>query len=52
MVTEWEQVRTLQLERVSTLMQEPKVLVDGRNACEPAAARETGLRYGGIRRGR
>ena len=41
-VSEWEEVRTQELERVSALMQEPKVLVDGRNPFEPAAPREAG----------
>ena len=41
-VSEWEEVRTQELERVSALMQEPKALVDGRNPFEPAAPREAG----------
>jgi hypothetical protein len=32
-------------------MQEPKLLVDGRNAFDPAAAREAGLLYRGFGRG-
>ncbi len=41
-VSEWEEVRTQELEHGSALMQEPKVLVDGRNPFEPAAPREAG----------
>ena len=33
----------LELRRVAALMQEPKILVDGRNVLEPAAARDAGL---------
>ena len=50
-VTEWEEVRTLDLHRVSALMEEPKVLVDGRNALETASALEAGLLYRGFGRG-
>ena len=51
LVTEWEQVRDLDLRRVASLMEEPKLLVDGRNAINPAAAREAGLLYRGFGRG-
>jgi UDPglucose 6-dehydrogenase len=50
-VTEWEEVRTLDLRRASALMDEPRVIVDGRNALEPSAAREAGLLYRGFGRG-
>jgi UDPglucose 6-dehydrogenase len=50
-VTEWEEIRTLELERVAALMEKPKVLVDGRNALEPASALEAGLCYRGFGRG-
>jgi UDPglucose 6-dehydrogenase len=50
-VTEWEEVRTLDLRRASALMEEPKVIVDGRNALDPAAALEAGLLYRGFGRG-
>jgi UDPglucose 6-dehydrogenase len=50
-VTEWEEVRTLDLRRASALMEEPKVFVDGRNALDPAAALEAGLLYRGFGRG-
>jgi UDPglucose 6-dehydrogenase len=45
LVTEWEEIRTLDLNRASALMDEPRVLVDGRNALDPAAALEAGLSY-------
>jgi UDPglucose 6-dehydrogenase len=47
-VTEWEEVRSLDLRRASALMQEPRVIVDGRNALELLAAREAGLLYRGF----
>jgi UDPglucose 6-dehydrogenase len=50
-VTEWEEVRTLDLKRASALMEEPKVFVDGRNALDPAAALEAGLLYRSFGRG-
>jgi UDPglucose 6-dehydrogenase len=50
-VSEWEEVRTLELKRAGALMEKPKALVDGRNAFEPALALEAGLCYRGIGRG-
>ncbi len=50
-VTEWEEVRTLDLRRAAALMEEPRVLVDGRNVLEPAAAIDAGLLYRGFGRG-
>ena len=47
-VTEWEEVRDLDLRRAASLMQEPRLLVDGRNAFDPANAREAGLTYRGF----
>ena len=49
-VTEWDEVRDLDLRRAASLMQEPKLLVDGRNAFDPAA-RGAGLLYRGFGRG-
>ncbi|HLM76879.1 MAG TPA: UDP-glucose/GDP-mannose dehydrogenase family protein [Rubrobacteraceae bacterium] len=49
-VTEWEEVRSLDLERAAALMEPPKLLIDGRNAVEPEAAREAGLLYRGFGR--
>jgi len=50
-VTEWEEIRTLDLERAAALMEHPKLLVDGRNAYEPRAVRDSGLLYRGFGRG-
>jgi UDPglucose 6-dehydrogenase len=50
-VTDWEEFRELDLERAAALMEEPKVLVDGRNVVEPEAALEAGLLYRGFGRG-
>nr|MDQ3317920.1 nucleotide sugar dehydrogenase [Actinomycetota bacterium] len=50
-VTEWEEFRVLDLERAAALMEEPKVLVDGRNALDPSLALEAGLAYRGFGRG-
>jgi UDPglucose 6-dehydrogenase len=50
-VTEWEEVRGLDLERAAALMDEPRLLVDGRNAFAPAAAVEAGLAYRGFGHG-
>ena len=49
-VTEWEEVRSLDLSRAAALMEQPKLLVDGRNAMNPAAARAAGLLYRGFGR--
>jgi UDPglucose 6-dehydrogenase len=50
-VTEWEEIRNLDLERASTLMEEPKVLVDGRNILDPKEVGAAGMRYRGFGRG-
>jgi UDPglucose 6-dehydrogenase len=50
-VTEWEEVRCLDYARVAAVMEEPKVVVDGRNVLDPAEARSHGLRYSGFGRG-
>jgi UDPglucose 6-dehydrogenase len=47
-VTEWEEIRSLDLRRTAALMEEPKVVVDGRNVLDPAAALEVGLSYRGL----
>ncbi|MDP8973535.1 MAG: UDP-glucose/GDP-mannose dehydrogenase family protein [Actinomycetota bacterium] len=49
-VTEWEEIRTLDLERASALMEPPKLLVDGRNALDPKTAAAAGLVYRGFGR--
>jgi UDPglucose 6-dehydrogenase len=50
-VTEWEEIRSLDLMRAADLMEAPKVLVDGRNALDPEAARAGGLLYRGFGHG-
>ena len=48
-VTEWNQFRALDMERVRTLMRAPKV-ADLRNIYEPADMRELGFEYTGVGR--
>ena len=48
-VTEWEEIRTLDLARIKALMANP-VLVDGRNVYDPAAVRALGFEYASIGR--
>ena len=50
-VTEWEEVRGLDLKKAASLMRDPKLMVDGRNALDAAASREAGLLYRGFGRG-
>ena len=50
-VTEWEEVRNLDLAQVASLMEAPKLLVDGRNVMEPGQARGYGLLYRGFGHG-
>jgi UDPglucose 6-dehydrogenase len=49
-VTEWEEIRTLDPGRVAALMESPKLLVDGRNALDPKTAVAAGLLYRGFGR--
>ena len=49
-VTEWDEVRGLDLRRAAGLMEPPKLLIDGRNVLEPSAATEHGLLYRGFGR--
>jgi UDPglucose 6-dehydrogenase len=49
-VTEWEEFRELDLKRAAALMEEPRVLVDGRNVLNPSAACEAGFVYRGFGR--
>jgi UDPglucose 6-dehydrogenase len=49
-VTEWEEIRTLNLKRAAALMKEPKVIVDGRNVLDPGEVRASGIRYRGFGR--
>jgi UDPglucose 6-dehydrogenase len=48
-VTEWNQFRMLDLERVAKLLRQP-VIVDLRNVYEPAALRRQGFRYSSVGR--
>jgi UDPglucose 6-dehydrogenase len=50
-VTEWEEFRELDLERVASLMKKPSLMVDGRNALDPERVRAAGIRYRGFGRG-
>jgi len=50
LVTEWDEFRHLDLPRVRALMRTP-VLIDGRNALDPAAVRACGIVYVGVGRG-
>src|SRR5215203_5668297 len=49
-VTEWEEVRGLDPKKIASLMRDPKLIVDGRNALDAVASREAGLLYRGFRR--
>jgi UDPglucose 6-dehydrogenase len=51
LVTEWEEFRELDLERVASLMRRPSILVDGRNALDPEVVRSAGIRYRGFGHG-
>jgi len=50
-LTEWEEVRSLDLSRVSALMRSPKLIVDGRNVLEPRKVGAAGMCYRGFGRG-
>jgi UDPglucose 6-dehydrogenase len=50
-VTEWAEVRGLEPKKVASLMREPKLIVDGRNALDAAASQRAGLLYRGFGRG-
>ena len=50
-VTEWEEIRALDLEKAAAVMEAPKLLVDGRNVIEPEEAEAAGLLYRGFGRG-
>ena len=51
LVTEWEEFRSLDLNKVASLMKKPPLIVDGRNALESDAIRAAGIRYRGFGRG-
>ncbi len=50
-MTEWDEVRGLDLARAASLLEPPKLLVDGRNALDPEKARARNLLYRGFGRG-
>ncbi|MDX6724233.1 MAG: UDPglucose 6-dehydrogenase [Solirubrobacteraceae bacterium] len=50
LVTEWDEFKSMDLDAVAERMA-GRVLIDGRNALDPAAARAAGLTYEGIGRG-
>ncbi len=49
-VTEWGEIRNLDLKRAASLMKTPSLIVDGRNALDPQAARGAGILYRGFGR--
>ena len=51
LVTEWEEVRNLDLKQAASLMKRPPVIVDGRNALDPEKVRAAGIRYRSFGRG-
>ncbi len=51
LITEWNQFRNLDLERIKSLMNSP-VFLDLRNVYEPERLRRLGFRYDGVGRGR
>ncbi len=51
LVTEWDEFRELDLDRVASVMRKPPLLVDGRNALDPREVNAVGIRYQGFGRG-
>jgi UDPglucose 6-dehydrogenase len=49
-VTEWKEIKDLDPKRVASLMRDPRLLVDGRNALDPSSWRDAGLLYTGFGR--
>jgi UDPglucose 6-dehydrogenase len=49
LLTEWEELRWLDFERVRTLLRRPAI-VDARNLLDPAAMRRRGFEYSGVGR--
>lgn len=49
LITEWNQFRNLDLEKIKGLMRRP-ILLDLRNVCEPEKARSLGFKYYGVGR--
>jgi UDPglucose 6-dehydrogenase len=50
-VTEWEEIRDLELAHVASIMRKPPLLIDGRNALDPEEVRAAGIRYRAFGRG-
>jgi UDPglucose 6-dehydrogenase len=50
LLTEWDEFRWLDFERVGAAMQPPRALVDARNLLDPAAMRRRGFEYQGVGR--
>jgi UDPglucose 6-dehydrogenase len=49
-ITEWNEFKQLDLERIHTLMKTP-ILFDGRNVYDPEEVRSLGFSYQGVGRG-
>ncbi|MGH3089718.1 MAG: UDP-glucose dehydrogenase family protein [Rubrobacteraceae bacterium] len=49
-VTEWEEIKNLDLQKASSSMESPKVIVDGRNVFDPELVRRHGMLYRGFGR--
>lgn len=49
LVTEWAQFKTLEFEKMATLMHSP-IIIDGRNFLEPKALKKAGFQYIGVGR--
>jgi UDPglucose 6-dehydrogenase len=50
LVTEWSELTALDWAKVSSLMAEPAVVFDGRNALDAQAITRAGLKYMGVGR--
>ncbi|HJQ30001.1 MAG TPA: UDP-glucose/GDP-mannose dehydrogenase family protein [Rubrobacter sp.] len=50
-VAEWEEVRNLDPKKAASLIREPKLVVDGRNALDQTSWRKAGILYRGFGRG-
>lgn len=50
LLVEWDEYKALDLDELSSVMQNPKCLIDTRNQYDPQMARDAGLMYQGIGR--
>ena len=50
LLTEWDEFRWLDFDRVAEAMTAPRACVDGRNLLDPAAMRRRGFVYQGVGR--